>query len=833
MPDERPSLEAQIDDDEAWLAANDDDDWDAPAEPPAPAAAPEPAPAAEAAPAPAAEPPQESTTEAQRTVDTTLAAAQVCVYDLEGDSWRPLAGGRWVDLCLVEERDSGQLRVAAPDPEGDELAVAFDLERDATLALHEVHGKPSSFAELARGSATDDAVLGLRFVDATAAQAFDRALQSALRRVSSCAPPQELLDGVEPRTSFDTALKQLKAMGFDETSIRRAHGALQVADAGLLAEWMLERPEEPEEAQPPSNLSKRQVSEIPWDDVEASALRILAQSQKSPIPERLRHASKAATDCVRRSLGPNGDDAWWESTRKAAEKVLQVRFDAGATSRGAAHAVSSHLRDVLDKIAVEEEQPMSPLTDDAGVEEEKNEDSPERQLASPGASRRVSMASPVVSPAPAPAPRRRGTLGLDGNTPVKPPPQKRKSLAGRLAAMFKSPAKEKKKTSRAPLPAVPTPPSIRAARRAGLPPPPPRGGSDRTLSLQPFSPSDFAPKRIVGRGAFGVVVVAERKSDRGARDRVRYAIKVIDKASLRGARARALARIERDVLDLLAHRRAPFVAKLRCAFQSMERLYLAMDYYPAGSLDAVLASRSFRRSDARQAAQKVGAELAAALTQIHAFRVVHRDVKPSNVLVDQRGHVRLSDFGLATRLPAAGSRQQKRSFAGTVQYAAPELLLKQHTTFGAEIDCWALGCLLFELLSGRPPHDAPTARETFASIVGNKQPNWPSGNDVSDVSIITLKKMLERNPDKRLRAADCHAAPWFASLNFSALDVDAGPLAAIATVIAECNSLEEHDGEDLDALFRDDRLSMRGSGDAFAGFGRPESEFSRRPPRVG
>ena len=49
---------------------------------------------------------------------------------------------------------------------------------------------------------------------------------------------------------------------------------------------------------------------------------------------------------------------------------------------------------------------MSPLTDDAGVEEEKNEESPERQLASPGASRRVSMASPVVSPAPAPAPRR-------------------------------------------------------------------------------------------------------------------------------------------------------------------------------------------------------------------------------------------------------------------------------------------------------------------------------------------------------------------------------------------------------------------------------------------
>ena len=105
------------------------------------------------------------------------------------------------------------------------------------------------------------------------------------------------------------------------------------------------------------------------------------------------------------------------------------------------------------------------------------------------------------------------------------------------------------------------------------------------------------------------------------------------------------ARIERDVLDLLAHRRAPFVAKLRCAFQSMERLLL-MDYYPSRVAGLPLASRSFRRSDARQAAQKVGAELAAALTQIHAFRVVRvrwlfgvplwPNVTMS--LVDQRGH---------------------------------------------------------------------------------------------------------------------------------------------------------------------------------------------------
>ena len=75
-------------------------------------------------------------------------------------------------------------------------------------------------------------------MDATAAQAFDRACNLHWRRVSSCAPPQGS-DGVEPRTSFDTALKQLKAMGFDETYTRARRA---VADAGLLAEWMLERP---------------------------------------------------------------------------------------------------------------------------------------------------------------------------------------------------------------------------------------------------------------------------------------------------------------------------------------------------------------------------------------------------------------------------------------------------------------------------------------------------------------------------------------------------------------------------------------------------------------
>ena len=69
-----------------------------------------------------------------------------------------------------------------------------------------------------------------------------------------------------------------------------------------------------------------------------------------------------------------------------------------------------------------------------------------------------------------------------------------------------------------------------------------------------------------------------------------------------------------------------------------------------------------------------------------------------------------------------GGAVKKRSFAGTVNYAAPELLLKSRETYGGAVDCWALGCLLFEMLDGDPPFKAATARETFTRIAGPEGP---------------------------------------------------------------------------------------------------------------
>mmetsp|Transcript_3525 Transcript_3525/g.10647 ORF Transcript_3525/g.10647 Transcript_3525/m.10647 type:complete len:254 (-) Transcript_3525:28-789(-) len=249
-----------------------------------------------------------------------------------------------------------------------------------------------------------------------------------------------------------------------------------------------------------------------------------------------------------------------------------------------------------------------------------------------------------------------------------------------------------------------------------------------------------------------------------------------------------------------------------------------MDYYPAGSLDAVLRSRAFRRRDSREAARGVGAELAAALRQLHAFCVVHRDVKPSNVLVDDRGHARLSDFGLATRLPKPDGVVAKRSFAGTVNYAAPELLKRTATTFGAAVDCWALGCLIYEMLEGRTPFEAETARETFSRIVEDRDPAWPADADADALS--TMRHFLARDPKARLTAAESVESPWFGALDFAALDGKAGPLAAVAAVLAECDGMESDDADaELHRLFRDaGPKTPEGGSEGFAGFSRPESE---------
>ena len=219
----------------------------------------------------------------------------------------------------------------------------------------------------------------------------------------------------------------------------------------------------------------------------------------------------------------------------------------------------------------------------------------------------------------------------------------------------------------------------------------------------PQSLRELEVVRELGVGSYARVLHVRRRSNGEE-----YALKVMNKAFLLRENKGEAVKRERELLELLCG--TPGMVRLAFSFQDALSVYLATEVCH-GDLQAQLARRPGGRADAWEA-RFWTAELALALHALHAHSCVHRDVKPENVLLDARGHVRLCDFGSAKRLdalpappraPPPGTRVRNGTFAGTAEYCAPELIQGLATSCAA--DFWSLGCLLFQALvrAASPP----------------------------------------------------------------------------------------------------------------------------------
>ncbi|KAJ1658427.1 Serine/threonine kinase, partial [Dispira simplex] len=168
--------------------------------------------------------------------------------------------------------------------------------------------------------------------------------------------------------------------------------------------------------------------------------------------------------------------------------------------------------------------------------------------------------------------------------------------------------------------------------------------------------------RSVGRGSFGKVRIVERKDTKKL-----YALKYISKIDC--IRMEALTNVlrERNILEELDH---PFICNLRFAFQDPDYMYMVLDLMLGGDLRFHISRRRFIESVIRFWI----AELACAIRYLHNKGIVHRDIKPDNILLDSKGHVALTDFNIATKR-RHGAKLSSQS--GTYSYMAPEIFIGQ------------------------------------------------------------------------------------------------------------------------------------------------------------
>lgn len=127
---------------------------------------------------------------------------------------------------------------------------------------------------------------------------------------------------------------------------------------------------------------------------------------------------------------------------------------------------------------------------------------------------------------------------------------------------------------------------------------------------------------------------------------------------------------------------------------------------------------------------------------LHDNRIIHRDLKLGNLFLNDHLHVKIGDFGLATRIEFEGER--KKTLCGTPNYIAPEILTKKGHSF--EVDIWSIGCVMYTLLVGQPPFETKTLKDTYTKI---KKCEYRVPNFMRKSAATMVIAMLQSNPDKR------------------------------------------------------------------------------------
>merc|ERR1719225_1430072 len=263
------------------------------------------------------------------------------------------------------------------------------------------------------------------------------------------------------------------------------------------------------------------------------------------------------------------------------------------------------------------------------------------------------------------------------------------------------------------------------------------------LNIQ-LSMNDFSVHRIIGRGGFGEVYGC-RKADTGKM----YAMKCLDKKRIKMKQGETLALNERIMLSLVSTGHdCPFIVCMTYAFHTPDKLCFILDLMNGGDLHYHLSQHGvFNENEMKFYA----AEVILGLEHMHRRYIVYRDLKPANILLDEHGHVRISDLGLACDF----SKKRPHASVGTHGYMAPEVLSKG-TAYDSSADWFSFGCMLYKLLKGHSPfrqHKTKVNQDKHEIDRMTLTMNVELPDTFSPELKTLLESLLQRDVDKRLGCA--------------------------------------------------------------------------------
>lgn len=277
----------------------------------------------------------------------------------------------------------------------------------------------------------------------------------------------------------------------------------------------------------------------------------------------------------------------------------------------------------------------------------------------------------------------------------------------------------------------------------------------------------------LGKGSFGKVKLCEHKETKEL-----FAIKVMNKSMLRRARngvATALQQVQTEIaiMKKLRHRNVVNLYEV-IDDPSCNKMYLVMQYVEKGPV-LKMSNDGTCKALGDQKAKEYAKQLAAGINYLHRHNVVHRDIKPDNILLGANDTVYLSDFGVSEMLDD-DSEDYVIGSQGTPAFMSPELCRGEGSVHGKAVDMWALGVTLYSFVFGKLPFFGSSV-DSITHAIQNNACEFPSNADSGWVSL--LSSLLNKDPNRRITASELRQSdflfggcdPMSSSRRCSALDV--------------------------------------------------------------